>query len=217
MRGYANAQHAATTAQVAAPGRPVTPDEIAQVAERLADELEILSAAYEQLRKENDELTARLRTDALTGVASRAAWEEAIAREDMHRTRSGSPMSIVIVDVDDLKAVNDEIGHSVGDELLRRCGSLLAQSIRATDLVARIGGDEFGILLRYTDAEHAEAWCARLQQRCRQLGDPLLRLSVGSASVPPNGSIAEAVHAADREMYRLKRLGGRGRQAGAPA
>ena len=217
MPASANAHRAATTAADAAQRRPVTPDEIAQVAERLADELEALTAAYEKLRRENQELASKVDTDALTGVASRAAWEAALVTEERHRSRSGSPMSVVIVDLDGLKAVNDEIGHRVGDELLRRCGELLARSVRSTDLVARIGGDEFGILLRYTGFERAAAWCARLEEELRALDDPLLHLSIGWAPVPRNGAVPDAVHLADRRMYKMKRLARAERQASSTA
>src|SRR5205807_8208213 len=109
------------------------------------------------------------------GVASRAAWEGALYAEELHRGRSASPVSVVIVDIDQLKSINDEVGHAAGDELLRQSASVLAGSVRATDLVARIGGDEFGVLLRYTDVEQAEAWCARLDERLRRLEHHSLR------------------------------------------
>jgi diguanylate cyclase (GGDEF)-like protein len=114
---------------------------------------------------------------------------------------------VVIVDIDQLKTVNDEAGHAAGDELLRQSASVLAESVRATDLVARIGGDEFGVLLRYTDAGQAEAWCARLDERLRQLPGHSLSWSVGFASVPPHETLAGALHEADRRMYAKKRLG----------
>ena len=68
-----------------------------------------------------------------------------------------------------------------------------------------------------TDAERAGEWCARLEQRRSELGDPLLRLSVGLASVPPNSSLAEAVHEADRQMYKMKKLGRSARRSAAAA
>jgi diguanylate cyclase (GGDEF)-like protein len=161
--------------------------------------------AQERLKAENVRLGEQLRTDALTGVASRSAWEEALSGEEEHLASSGAPVSIVIVDLDGLKAVNDESGHGAGDELLCRCASLLAKSVRSTDLVARIGGDEFGVLLRYTDDEHARAWCELLDARMLAASaEQALSWSFGCASVPPRGSVAAAVAAADRAMYAMK-------------
>lgn len=154
----------------------------------------------EQLRAENSHLAEKLRTDELTGVASRSAWAEALRAAELHRGRSGAPVTVVIVDVDRLKAVNDVAGHAAGDGLLRRCAQLLADSVRATDLVARIGGDEFGVLLRYTDVDRAREWCQRLLAS----DDYSQRLSFGYASVPPHSTVAEAVRDADRRMYESK-------------
>jgi diguanylate cyclase (GGDEF)-like protein len=173
--------------------------------------------AQQRLRSENAALAQRIGTDTLTGVASRAAWEEALFAEELHRGRSGSPVSVAIIDIDDLKVVNDEIGHAAGDELLRCCAGLLAGSVRATDVVARIGGDEFGVLLRYTDAEQAQTWCERLEAHLGSACSMDLRLSYGVSSVPPRESVADAVHDADRRMYEMKRLSRRGSRRPAEA
>ncbi|MBV9473863.1 MAG: diguanylate cyclase [Solirubrobacterales bacterium] len=181
-----------------------------RVAGAMSDAAELVvrrAIAQERLRTENVRLTEKVRTDELTGVASRSAWEEALGAEELHRGRSGAPVSIVIVDVDELKAVNDELGHAAGDALLRRCAGVLADAVRATDLVARIGGDEFGVLLRYADAEEARSWCERLEER-RQQEQPTPRWSIGFASAPPHSTVAAALDDADRRMYKRK-LGGR--------
>jgi diguanylate cyclase (GGDEF)-like protein len=179
-----------------------------RVATGMSDAAEVVirrADAQERLRDENARLARVVRTDALTGVASRAAWEGAMYAEELHRARSGAPMSVVIIDVDQLKTINDKAGHAAGDELLRQSAAVLAESVRATDLVARIGGDEFGVLLRYTNAEQAEAWCARLDERLRELEGPKLSWSVGFASVPPHETLAAALHDADRRMYMRKK------------
>jgi diguanylate cyclase (GGDEF)-like protein len=163
--------------------------ELLSLAERLADELEVL-------RDENARLVKQLRTDALTGVASRAAWDEALRGLDP--SRGGEALSVVVVDVDELKTVNDEAGHAAGDALLRRCAQLLAESVRSGDLVARIGGDEFGVLLRATDESRVAMWCARLER------GEAKRWSIGWASVPPAASLYDAVAQADRRMYERK-------------
>jgi diguanylate cyclase (GGDEF)-like protein len=171
------------------PEHKIETAELLSLAERLADELEVL-------RDENERLVKQLRTDALTGVASRAAWDEALRGVDSGR--GVDALSVVVVDVDELKAVNDEAGHAAGDALLRRCAQLLAQSVRSGDLVARIGGDEFGVLLRAADEAQAATWCARLER------GEARHWSIGWASVPPADSLYDAVGRADRRMYERK-------------
>ena len=164
-----------------------------RVARAVSEAAEIVvrrALAQEELTQENARLTHRVRTDALTGVASRAAWDETLRREELHRARSGAPTAIAIFDVDGLKSLNDREGHLAGDELLKACAEELARGSRATDLVARIGGDEFAVLLRYTDDKGAEEWCARVMQSLyeRRNHPPSLVLSVaaGYAVAPPS-------------------------------
>jgi diguanylate cyclase (GGDEF)-like protein len=180
-----------------------------RVARGMSDGADVVvrrALAQERLAAENARLAERLHTDALTGVASRAAWEELLALEELHRARSGATSALVVIDVDGLKAVNDSRGHAAGDELLRTCARVLAENTRATDVVARIGGDEFAALLRYTEGDGASAWCERLAQRLdaldvRTAGGHRLTLSVGFAPTTPDGTIAEALAHADRLMY----------------
>ena len=171
--------------------------------------------AQERLAADNERLAERLHTDALTGVASRAAWEETLAVEELHRGRSGAISSLVIVDLDGLKLVNDRDGHAAGDELLQTCANLLAENTRATDVIARIGGDEFGALLRYSDEEAAEEWRRRLTGRLKTLNASEdcreLTISVGVAQASTHTTIADALALADRRMYaeKLARRGSR--------
>lgn len=159
--------------------------------------------AQEELTAENARLVRRVETDALTGVASRAAWDEALQREEAHRARSGTPAAIALFDVDRLKSINDRDGHGAGDELLLACASALAASARSTDLVARIGGDEFAVLLRYTDEEGAYAWCAKARAALPECDGSATTASMaaGVAAVPPAPTLALALVEADRRMY----------------
>jgi diguanylate cyclase (GGDEF)-like protein len=181
-----------------------------RVASAMSDASEVVlrrALAQERLSAENAQLAARLRTDVVTGVASRAAWEETIRSEELHRARNGRPASVVVLDLDELKHINDTEGHKAGDELLRSAGVALTENIRATDFVARIGGDEFGVLLRYSDESDAEAWCRRLLDAfdaSRARGGRVPSCSVGFASVPPSSTLTEAVVEADRRMYAAK-------------
>ena len=164
--------------------------------------------AQERLAADNDRLSQRLHTDALTGVSSRAAWEEMLAVEELHRGRSGAISSLAIVDLDGLKLVNDREGHAAGDELLRTCATLLVENARATDVIARIGGDEFGALLRYSDEEAAAEWCRRLSERLKTLNASeetrALTISVGIAQASADTTIGDALALADRRMYAEK-------------
>ena len=183
-----------------------------RVARAITDAAELVirrALAQEELAAENQRLELRVRTDALTGVASRAAWDEALAREELHLARSGSPTAIALFDLDGLKVANDEEGHAAGDRLLMECAAILAGGSRATDLVARLGGDEFAALLRYTEEDSARHWCERIDEAiaARNEQSDLRALSVahGVASVPPAGSLADALGEADRRMYEAKK------------
>lgn len=123
--------------------------------------------------------------DPLTGVANRLAWAEAVARATEQTTQA---VSIVIVDVDRLKLINDSQGHAVGDALLREAGRRLAESIRGDDLVARIGGDEFALLLHGADADSCQVVVRRLEVQAETIdhgGGPPLSISLGYATRSP--------------------------------
>jgi diguanylate cyclase (GGDEF)-like protein len=183
-----------------------------RVARAVSESAEIVirrALVHEELSEENARLSQRVRTDALTGVASRAAWDEALRREELHRGRSGAHAAVALFDVDDLKSVNDRHGHAAGDELLKECARTLAEASRATDLVARIGGDEFAVLLRYSDEAGAKRWCERVAQIicAGSQRESVSRLSVASgfAAAPPGEPLAAALAEADRRMYGAKR------------
>lgn len=152
--------------------------------------------------------------DGLTGVYNRAYFEEELQRLQNRRT---GPLAIAIVDVDGLKLVNDTWGHSVGDKLLIRAAQLLRRAVRQEDVVARIGGDEFAIILRNTEEPAVNKIFDRLHQELgkeEQQADPLppLRLSFGYAfAISPEISAVELYKTADNRMYqeKAKRQGAR--------
>lgn len=145
--------------------------------------------------------------DSLTGLANRFAFDEALVRLD---DRGPHPVGVLMVDLDELKRINDEQGHAAGDAMLRRVADVLRATFRADDVVARIGGDEFAVLTSGRDAQAVEALGSRLAdavaQHNREVDAPPLRLSIGVASAESGMSIAAALQDADARMYTMKRL-----------
>ena len=150
-------------------------------------------------------LARRLRnaadTDSLTGVANRRAWETEASRHLARALRTGEPLSIAILDLDDFKQVNDREGHGAGDTLLRDLASGWTTRLRHADLLGRYGGDEFVLCLPATDAEGAVELLAQLEETHR------FRWSVGLATVRPGDTLAGVLARADEYLYQRKRAG----------
>ncbi len=119
-----------------------------------------LWASTERLRLELERMA---RTDSLTGVLNRRAFESEFAREMSRSLRSGTPLSMLLMDVDHFKFINDLHGHAAGDAVLRELAAILQRDLRRADLVARLGGEEFAALLPDTDADRATHTAERLR------------------------------------------------------
>jgi diguanylate cyclase (GGDEF)-like protein len=158
------------------------------------------------------ELTDRARLDDLTKTLNRTALEERAAVEFARLRRGGGAVAILVCDIDDFKTINDSLGHPAGDQVLRRVAAVFETETRDLDAVARVGGDEFAVLLPAVTAETARAIAERLRVAVRRAaGDMHLRLSlsIGVAVAPRFGStLDELWKAADRAMYEAKRSGG---------
>jgi diguanylate cyclase (GGDEF)-like protein len=141
------------------------------------------------------------RIDPLTGLPNRRRWNEAAATEEARCRRHGLRALVAVVDLDDLKAANDGEGHLAGDVLLRIAGQRLRAAVRDTDLVARVGGDEFAVLA--VDADGAPAALSRRLETA--LAEAGVRASVGVSVVEPDTTVADAYDRADRLMYERKR------------
>jgi diguanylate cyclase len=141
-------------------------------------------------------------TDPLTGVGNRRAWDRLLDAEEARCRRYGSAASLVAIDLDELKRVNDREGHAAGDRLLRRTAQVIDSTRRAADVVARLGGDEFGVLAVECDEAAAKILAERLRSALRSAG---IRASVGHATRDPSGGLAQAWALADRAMYSQKR------------
>lgn len=151
-------------------------------------------------------------TDGLTGIKTRRYFWEALSSEWKRASRSGRPFSVVLVDLDKFKEVNDSSGHLEGDLVLARVGRLLENKCRQSNVVARYGGDEFIILMPETAVEQAQILAERL--RLWLATDPMLNEhqitgSFGVASFPTHGFSAESIiRVADMGMYISKKAGG---------
>lgn len=142
--------------------------------------------------------------DALTGLYNRAYFEQEMLRIKRSRLKS---VGLIICDVDGLKLYNDSLGHGVGDRLLKSCARILKNSFRGCDVVARIGGDEFAILLPETNLETMKSACERIRRQIREHNakeDLTISMSIGFAVTDKPERVEELFKEADDNMYREK-------------
>ncbi len=160
-----------------------------------------------------DELRRRAFHDALTGLANRALFEDRLAQALARARRQDQPVAVLFLDLDDFKTINDSLGHSSGDELLRAVASRIADVARITDTAARLGGDEFAVLLELTDdKKDAERVARRLLEELAPpivVGERELRVgaSIGVAVSDGALTVDEILRNADTAMYAAKEAG----------
>lgn len=148
--------------------------------------------------------TMRLsRTDPLTGAGNRVRWGEEFEREMARSQRLGTPLAVAILDLDHFKAVNDSRGHAAGDQVLRDNAHAWQAQLRATDLLARFGGEEFAVMLPDTDELGAQL----LAERLRQATVGGVTTSVGVSCLRPGDLDIDLIKRADKALYRAKRNG----------
>jgi diguanylate cyclase (GGDEF)-like protein len=169
---------------------------------RRIEESVLLGIAVEDAARE-------ARSDPLTGVGNRLAWQEAVERAERRHANSGIGSTVVVVDLDRLKETNDKHGHDVGDRLIKALATALAEAVPDADVLTRIGGDEFAIL----SAGGGQLGCAELLFRVRTaladvaVGEVVVSASVGAAACPPCASVTDAIRLADERLYAEKPAG----------
>lgn len=158
-------------------------------------------------KKTEEEIRHRATHDGLTGLANYREFFDSLDREVRRAGRTGQPFAVLLLDLDDLKTINDRLGHLAGNQALKRLARVMKEHCRATEIAARFGGDEFAILLLDADGERACHVAERIRT-CLHLQNekPLLSASIGLAVYPLDGSTAsDLLEAADKRLYQDKK------------
>ena len=184
---------------------------LTQLRNRQAELLALNAALEARVAERTAELARIASTDALTGLANRRTFDELLAGECARVARYGGRLSLVLVDVDHFKSINDSHGHAKGDEVIREVAARLRDCSRDVDFVARYGGEEFAVLLPHTAARDAALFAERA--RSALAAQPMAGLparvtaSFGVADLHASCSTAQLVSQADAALYRAKREG----------
>ncbi|WP_018871688.1 diguanylate cyclase [Thioalkalivibrio sp. ALJ16] len=183
----------------------------------LREAYERLIQQQKELENSNAELEALSRTDPLTGLGNRRAFHEAMEQDIAMFRRHGDPASLLILDLDNFKAVNDTWGHDTGDRILKAFANEVSALCRETDTTCRMGGEEFAVFLRRCDAEGARTFSEKLRQAVEHMevatedGKPLrVTVSIGASTLSLEEGVTSSkglCRAADQAMYASKRRG----------
>ncbi|MGD0768624.1 MAG: GGDEF domain-containing protein [Tepidisphaeraceae bacterium] len=197
------------------PGRSIA--DIEQEARQMLVEMSLQTQMRsQQLATENKDLARQAATDGLTGLANRMGLAQFLTGALAESQQAAEPVSLLFLDIDKFKSVNDTYGHQTGDEVLERLGKLLRSLIKSTDLAARYGGEEIAIVLKKCDSQHAietaERIRAAVQAECFDCGGKSFRVtsSIGVATDAPSGrfgSCDDLIAAADHAVYSAKKAG----------
>ena len=158
-------------------------------------------------KKTEDEIRFRASHDGLTGLANYREFFESLEREVRRAERTRQPFALLLLDLDDLKTINDRFGHLTGNRALNRLARVMKEHCRGTEVAARYGGDEFAILLLEANAERAQNVAERIGSCLRlQPDSPPLSVSIGFSVYPVDGLAApEILEAADKRLYQTKK------------
>ena len=170
----------------------------------------IAMLAYRRLRSSQQELSRLATQDQLTGVLNARAFADRLTQELERNRRYPRPLSLLYLDLDDFKVINDSHGHQTGDGVLRLVADAMRTSVRQSDIVGRLGGDEFAVLMPETDAPLADAAAKRLAASLRTVfkGTPSVTASIGVVSCSAtDANTDDLLRRADQAMYDAKKLG----------
>jgi diguanylate cyclase (GGDEF)-like protein len=177
----------------------------------LLAEVERLKQELTLARVRISELEARADVDPLLDILNRRAFERELKRSLAYIQRYGAAATLIYLDLDGFKAINDRHSHAAGDALLKAVAARLVAHVRASDVVARLGGDEFAVLIWNASAEHALAKALELEAAVAEISvqHDGARLSVGAsagiAGLDGSGTPAQVIDSADKSMYARKR------------
>ncbi|HEY2865611.1 MAG TPA: diguanylate cyclase [Pyrinomonadaceae bacterium] len=162
------------------------------------------------LREKAGEYAQLSITDSLTGLLNRRYIEERLTEEINRSERSGEPVTLLMLDVDEFKSYNDRYGHPAGDEALELIGQILRENLRGADVAARYGGEEFSVLLPGTNLEEAHAIAERIRRHVEDTRFPKRKVTVSIGIATLGGNLDDAkkfIKAADDSLYAAKRAG----------
>jgi diguanylate cyclase (GGDEF)-like protein len=187
-----------------------------RLALRRNDEVGVLARSVSSTMSELDGLTKKLRhqatTDTLTGLGNRRSLTERVASEQARAAREGVPVTVVLFDLDRFKEINDNYGHDVGDSVLMAIGEVVRDNLRRYDAGARIGGEEFCLMLPRTRESDGLAIADRYRKQFeRTIVPPLMKgritASFGVYEAAPGESLQQMLRCADEALYRSKQAG----------
>lgn len=140
--------------------------------------------------------------DGLTGLYNRRAWDELMSKEEERCKHYGHPAAVFFIDINNLKEVNDNLGHIVGDQLIQQAAHVLRDTVRSNDIVARLGGDEFVILSRENNKAGAERLFKRIVDA---FSHTTISIAIGFSMRQPSRGLLLAAEQADKKMFEHKR------------
>ena len=190
----------------------------AELTPKVREAILTLMQEVDNLRRSMEGMSKRLAAteeladqDVLLPIYNRRAFVRELTRLQASVERYGSEATLVYIDLDSFKAVNDTYGHSAGDHVLSDFSERLSNSVRETDIVGRLGGDEFGLILSHTSREAANSMASRLSKELKENpalwnGAPLeIGMSYGIVAIEPGRDVQDTMDLADSAMYEQKR------------